>query len=531
MVGQLSDRLTEDDDQDDRVAIEPLRLMEYLERPEQHDKALRRIASNLRDKDCVLFVSHWMKKRHWVTFKVDINRAQITYADGIPDNPRPRELLKRLTGWLNTEFKKTFKALDPGNIMRHGIQDDFYNCGIVAVNAIEYELFKSEVWTSQKKVFHRVRWFNDLSRAFFKQIGQDLDAIQHNSIPRGILELLNPTSSKHMSMDISTILNPVSSISRSCMHISSLSQSDSNASTQTSSLDSSAHIQLLSSTSDTSMPILSPDPSSRMHISSLMNPPSTSESSTSSQLSLKRPGSPIVRSHNQDASVNELDDPPDESSDFALTEEEEEEDADSVVTAQTDDEFYAASSKGLGVVKSSIWAREQNLRFQRTEGQNGSKDPKHYACMRKLLIKARKLDPHAEVITAKLIRHSKCGKNHKLDVPYKISNFRKHVKQHCNGKGNTAGAGSRSIDSFFKPLGGIALSKDQSTSQNTKSSQTPRHCPGLSEADHRGIGLLLDRTGALGGGAPSVTVLSKRLYGCSYKKLSLRRKRAVKMAQ
>ncbi|KAJ3841313.1 hypothetical protein F5878DRAFT_520440, partial [Lentinula raphanica] len=41
----------------------------------------------------------------------------------------------------------------------------------------------------------------------------------------------------------------------------------------------------------------------------------------------------------------------------------------------------------------------------------------------------------------------------------------------------------------------------------------------------------LDRTGALGGGAPSVTVLSKRLYGCSYKKLSLRRKRAVKMAQ
>ncbi|KAJ4476391.1 hypothetical protein C8J55DRAFT_375404, partial [Lentinula edodes] len=46
-----------------------------------------------------------------------------------------------------------------------------------------------------------------------------------------------------------------------------------------------------------------------------------------------------------------------------------------------------------------------------------------------------------------------------------------------------------------------------------------------------GVGLLLDRTGALGGGAPSVDALAHRLFGRKYRTLNLWRKQRVKLLQ
>lgn len=91
-------------------------------------------------------------------------------ADGIEDNPRPEELLNRLTNWFGEQFGRMFKAPNPGNLLCHGLQNDFYNCGLVAINAIEHELWQRELWTMGTKVQHRARWFNELSQAFFKQV-------------------------------------------------------------------------------------------------------------------------------------------------------------------------------------------------------------------------------------------------------------------------------------------------------------------------------------------------------------------------
>lgn len=208
-----------------------------------------------------------------------------------------------------------------------------------------------------------------------------------------------------------------------------------------------------------------------------------------------------------------------EASDFLISDDED--DTDSVATVNTDDEFYA-SSKGNGVSRSAAWTRKQNEKYKQDKNYNAS-SRKLRARMRKFVTKVKRLDPHAEVVDSKHIRHSKCGKIGTQDAPFKLSNFQKHIKSHCNGRAESAGAGSHSLMRWFSKPGMSQLSSALES--------RIRACPGLSEADHPGIGILLDRTGALGGGAPSVTVLAKRLYGRSYKNLPLRKKQKVKLLQ
>ncbi|KAJ3780264.1 hypothetical protein GGU10DRAFT_279690 [Lentinula aff. detonsa] len=482
MIGQLSDRLARDSDLDSCVVLEPLRFMEYLQHPEKHETRLRHTSFTLKRKDKILCVSHWAKKRHWVAFKIMMKDGTITYED----NPRPKDLLAHLTKWFGVEFSKKFQAPNPGNLLEHGIQNDFYNCGLVAVNAIEHDLWNDGLWTSEKKVHYRVRWFNTLAEV---SLGQVL-------YPMGISSLLNPVA-RSGGMNISDLLNPETTVD----------------------------LPLNSGTS------------SRMEISSLIYP----SLKINPTISSKHPRSPESGSFNESSLLQKLTlpnmDSNEESSDFALTDVEGDiSDADSVATAQTVDEFYM-SFKGPGTSKSAAWARARNQDFVSLENKDYvSSNAKHRARMRKMLIRAKHLDLHAEIITAKSIRHSKCGKKHKLDAPFKISNFWKHVLRHCNGRGNDPGAGTHSISNWFKPVtarssSGSAESSPAVVHQQKFPKSARIACPGLSHDDHPGIVKVLDRTGALGGGAPSITVLSRRLYGCAYRNLSIGRKRNVKILQ
>jgi len=81
------------------------------------------------------------------------------------------------------------------------------------------------------------------------------------------------------------------------------------------------------------------------------------------------------------------------------------------------------------------------------------------------------------------------------------------------------------INSFFRRA---------DPTDSTPSSKTPRSslpCPGLDEKDHPRVLQYLDRTGAFGGGASSVTKIAFELYGKPYGKLSMSRKIQVKLAQ
>jgi len=80
------------------------------------------------------------------------------------------------------------------------------------------------------------------------------------------------------------------------------------------------------------------------------------------------------------------------------------------------------------------------------------------------------------------------------------------------------------INTFFTIRNGAP-----STRQQEQKPSLP--CPGLDEAEYPQVSKYLGRTGALGGGAPSVTVISQELFGKAFKNLSTLRKEQVQTAQ
>lgn len=169
----------------------------------------------------------------------------------------------------------------------------------------------------------------------------------------------------------------------------------------------------------------------------------------------------------------------------------------------------------LGQSKSTIWARLQNEKFQR--GKLNAAD----SSLARFATKILALDRNAVIVDSKTVRHIKCGKHLTMKAPFDIGNFRTHV-QKCAGPPKSAklsGAGMLPFDAYFK--------------NNTRlaSAQPKEPCPGLDETVYPEIAAYLNRTGAHGGGASSVTVIAEEMYGKHFVQLSDARKKAVKTAQ
>lgn len=206
-------------------------------------------------------------------------------------------------------------------------------------------------------------------------------------------------------------------------------------------------------------------------------------------------------------------------------------DAESEVTVATDDELYSLSpnvAKGPGLSQSAQWAREQNTKFGDDPHCTTSKNR---ARMRKMMIKIHlNIDKDAEIVDSKTVRHSKCRKPQRFDAPFKLSNFKEHCKLHCNGKGKASGAGMRTLN-FHWRAATTKAGPSGIPGKAKSSSDSDYPCSGLTRHDHPLIEQYLNRTGALGGGGPTVTSLSRRLYCKPYRLLRLREKREIKKMQ
>lgn len=66
--------------------------------------------------------------------------------------------MEKLQWWLCSTFGKTFKEM--GNSLAHGVQDNMFSCGIVAMNAIAHDLFSDPLWTPYQKALARTQWFH-----------------------------------------------------------------------------------------------------------------------------------------------------------------------------------------------------------------------------------------------------------------------------------------------------------------------------------------------------------------------------------
>jgi hypothetical protein len=113
---------------------------------------------------------------------------------------------------------------------------------------------------------------------------------------------------------------------------------------------------------------------------------------------------------------------------------------------KTDSEPELFIPRQRGTSKSSTWQRKQNAEYK--QGLIDQDEDRLTEFHRK----ACEHDTHCEVIDTRTIRHSKCGKVLKMQMPYNLNNFKMHIKNHCNTttcKGWKHGAGTETLKTLF----------------------------------------------------------------------------------
>lgn len=118
------------------------------------------------------------------------------------------------------------------------------------------------------------------------------------------------------------------------------------------------------------------------------------------------------------------------------------------------------------------------------------------------------------------VRHSICGKTHKSKRSYDRTWFRRHVNVKCHLLKHPAPAARTPILSQI-------IEKSAPLQRSFVVTRVTRACPGLTSHDDPRITTYLRRSGASGGGARSITTISKILYNKFFRKLSSTRQKEV----
>ncbi|KAJ3749797.1 hypothetical protein EV360DRAFT_89654 [Lentinula raphanica] len=502
LLGLVSDRIEQDQELDSKIVVESLRLMEPLveglESKKQRSVAelsdhssLRRIKERVVDKEVVYCPVHWQKKKHWIALKISLTEKvspSITYANGIEGNPWPQSILRCLKCWLEYQFAdKKFALLTNGNVLVHGVQDDFVNCGFICVNAIEHAVFPdAPLWTAEKKTEHHVSTFNRVAGLILSKMNIDVPEVPMHGLG---------------TMRIDNLLNDPQSVT-----------------TEDPEFEHSTFAELA--------------PGSKLHITSLLNPHSNSYSDPLYRpridilLLLNGPEPTICATKTPQTSVNAMlmsgfEEPVSPTTDQAVSSKrqrnmcksesdedvpsrdyiEYESDSLSEATVHTEDLFFGSDSelypdsapaalsssmsepsrRLTGVAKSSAWAHQQNLNWATDPSCKNREGRAH---MRKFISCVRRIDPHARVINGKEVIHSWCGKTQKLGAPFQLGNFLKHTKHYCNGRGDVV-KNNQDIKKFFQPISKRTSGSPSSHKPSPQpSTNADEPCPGLTSDDH-----------------------------------------------
>ncbi|KAM6488976.1 hypothetical protein JOM56_015612 [Amanita muscaria] len=69
--------------------------------------------------------------------------------------------MRNLQKWLNAIG---VNCTIQGDCLNHGIQDDWFSCGIILANTISHAVFGDTLWTPQRAVSDRIQWFLTLAQ-------------------------------------------------------------------------------------------------------------------------------------------------------------------------------------------------------------------------------------------------------------------------------------------------------------------------------------------------------------------------------
>jgi hypothetical protein len=141
--------------------------------------------------------------------------------------------------------------------------------------------------------------------------------------------------------------------------------------------------------------------------------------------------------------------------------------------------------------------------------------------------KVLETDPNAEFDRSNLraARHSACGRTVLMKDRYDATRWRAYVKK-CEKdlkfRNKKASAGMTTLGKM-----GWKKTSDNSKTAGQKQPEKTQPCPGITEEDNGNVPKYLRRTGVLGGGARSITIIALERFGKMFSKLGKKTKKEV----
>lgn len=88
--------------------------------------------------------------------------------------PPPKEMIQKLCWWSEARLEITLHNL--GDIIPHGVQDNWTDCGIIAANTAFRLIVNDEpIWMSENRCSERIRWFLILLRRHVLDVSDEYD--------------------------------------------------------------------------------------------------------------------------------------------------------------------------------------------------------------------------------------------------------------------------------------------------------------------------------------------------------------------
>ncbi|KLO09998.1 hypothetical protein SCHPADRAFT_819503 [Schizopora paradoxa] len=440
--------------------------------------------------------------RHWFTSSLLLTSY---LADSLGRAaPKPTAFLKNLMRFLKARFSGRFE--DCGNTLDCSLQRDGYSCGVITMNTMSYAVLNDPLWNESDRTRLSVAWFNILVE--------------------------NQRKIK-VSLDIIT-----------CTHFTQLIHSQATRSNENPQATprynegSQASHRTPQMIEETRTPASGRE-SKREHVNEETSVSVLSSKTTSFPESFefglreKQPSKRVRQSASKKLQVEDAMDV-----DVMVV------NGDSASDCDTDDGLPKKAKTPSGEGSSRSAALTRKLRAAQKDGTFVI-DEKRAAPWR---MKILKIDTKVEFIEGSVseVRHVRCGRSQKLKSPYDTTRFRKHV-QICPGAGQSSGttkstskkavaksiakgAGCFSLTTLFQnvPTSGGAVKAVKSLRKPLGGSEPVEFpCPGITSTTDKRIDQYVTRTGALGGGARSVTRISLERYNTNFGALSRDRKQTV----
>ncbi|KAK6980928.1 hypothetical protein R3P38DRAFT_3376544 [Favolaschia claudopus] len=505
---------------------------------------------------------------HWIGGMIDFSKGIIAFGDSLHGlfEP-PKKLVKSLNKWALSRIGVELHAEYNG--LQHGVQQDSFSCGVVMANTCEHAIYPDEpLWIPRDAVRSRLTHFLKYAKNQHKEYSVDASMSGASRVKISIASLLNPMKNPSTDSAVSSASGESwgSDFSDADVLLGRATWGDNSEGAQSeeeqttdAQMDDASEMSLgvssgrsgewdTASSSAGHGSAMEIDPAVFEEGDSVMQWESAvpSPSSAAEQVLQSRP-TDIERDNASDSSrgggkINRMkgsvqsslmsffggkgkrkEDAP---TTAGLKRQRSEASASSAASVPTEKKPKKAKKPraptppNVGLSRAATWARETNEKIK-----NGTfvPDPTSDAEWREKILD---IDPSAEFLGPRSVRHSTCANPVTLKTAYDTTRFKEHIKRNCPRM--KKGAGMSTLKTIFNLK---ASSSSQPTSRASRSVPNPdepdKPCPGITEADIPRVEKYLRRTGASGGGSRSVFKIAQEKFKKAFSSLGKTRRKEV----